>query len=148
MVSTFKYTLENVLNLREQQENIKQKEYAQALETLKIEEQIKKQIDKSLNESIQQFKNSISDYIDPYKIKSQRDYHSLLENRHAIATKKVQKAKDKAEKQRQELLMAMKNKKTLESLRTKKFEQFIEQEKKDEQQVVDEIVSFAYTKSE
>ena len=39
----------------------------------------------------------------------------------------------------------MKNKKTLEILKEKSLEEFKEQEKKEEQQVVDEIVSFGYT---
>ncbi|HHX59582.1 MAG TPA: flagellar export protein FliJ [Epulopiscium sp.] len=146
-MANFKYELENVLNVREKLQNIKQKEYADALELLKKEKQIKKQINHSLNNSRHAFKSSISDYIDPKKIKSQQNYHMLLEDQYQIATEKVEIAKGKTEKQRIELLNAMKNKKTLEILKEKRFEQFIEQEKKDEQQVVDEIVSFAYKKS-
>ena len=143
----FKYELENVLNLRGKQENIKQKEYAQALEKLKQEKKIKQQIEQSLSNSRDIFKNDISDYIDPNKIKSHQNYHTLLEKQQTIATEKVKKAKNKTEEQRLELLNAMKNKKTLEILKEKRREQFIEQEKKDEQLIVDEIVSFAYNNS-
>lgn len=145
-MSNFKYELENVLNVREKLENIKQKEYAESLEMLKQQKQVKKQINESLISSRHVFKSAISDYIDPKKIKLQQNHHMLLENQYTIATDKVEKAKDKTEKQRRELLNAMKNKKTLEILKEKRFEQFLEEEKKAEQQIVDEIVSFAYTK--
>ncbi len=59
-MSTFKYELQNVLNLREQQENIKQKEYAEALEVLKIKKTIKKQIDESIYNNRQRLKDSVS----------------------------------------------------------------------------------------
>ncbi len=147
-MATFKYELQNVLNLRHQQEKMKQKEYAQSLEVLKSEAYIKKQIDQSLDKSRQIFKDSLNDYIDPKLIKSQQSYHTLLENKQVIAAANVEKAKEKTEAQRQELLTAMKNRKTLEILKEKSLEEYKEQEKRDEQQVVDEIVSFAYTKSE
>lgn len=143
-MSKFKYELENVLNVREKQENIKQKEYAEALEVLKQEKIIKKQIDQLLDHNTHIFKSAISDQIDSKKIRLQQNYHMLLENKQTMAVKKVEKAKVKTEKQRRELLNAMKNKKTLEILKEKRFEQFLEEEKKDEQQMVDEIVSFSY----
>lgn len=147
-MSNFKYELQNVLNLREQQENIKQKEYAQALEVLKTEKAIKKQIDKSIYNNRQMLKHSVSDYIDPKIIKLQQNYQLRLEKEQVMAAKKVEKASVKTEEQRLELLEAMKNKKTLETLKEKRREEFIEEEKKEEQQIIDEIVSFAYTNSD
>lgn len=144
-MATFKYKLQNVLRLREQQEGIKQKEYAQALEVLKVKTQIKQEINQSLNNSTQLLKDAMRDHIDPRRIKSQLNHHMLLEKKQALATEQVEQAKIVTEKQRQELLGAMKNKKTLEILKEKSLEEFKEQEKKEEQQVVDEIVSFGYT---
>ena len=146
-MSGFKYELENILNLREQEENIKQKEYAEALEKLKYEKQKKIKINKSLKTSRDKFKASISKNIEPNKIRLQQNYQMYLENEHKLATVKVEKAENKTEEQRKELLDAMKNKKTLEVLREKRFEEYIEEEKKVEQQVVDEIVSFTFNQS-
>lgn len=146
-MSTFKYELENVLNIREKLEGIKQKEYAQSLAALENEKRIKQQIENSLTRITLVFKDTISDAIDPRMIKMQQNYHSLLKTQEVLAVKNVAVAKKKTNKQRNELLNAMKNKKTLEVLKEKKFEQFIQQEKKDEQQIVDEIVSFAYKHS-
>ena len=143
-MSTFRYELENVLNVREKLEGIKQKEYAESLAILENEKKIKRQIDSSLNKSTLIFKNSISDTIDPRIIKMQQNYHALLKNQEILAIQKVAVAKKQTKKQRNELLNAMKNKKTLEVLKEKRFEQFIQEEKKQEQQIVDEIVSFAY----
>lgn len=146
-MSGFKYELENVLNLREQQEDIKQKEYAEALEILKSEKQKQKHISNSLKNSSYMFKESISKIIDPKRIKLQQNYHMLLEQQHDIAIKEVKKAEGKTEEQRKELLNAMKNKKTLEILKEKRLEEHIEEEKKEEQQIVDEIVSFGFKQS-
>lgn len=143
-MSTFRYELENVLNLREKLEDIKQKEYAESLALLEKEKKIKNQIDKSLNKSTLIFKSSISDAIDPRKIKLQQNYHTLLKKQKGVAVQNVEVAKKKTKEQRKQLLDAMKNKKTLEVLKEKRFEQFIEEEKKVEQQIIDEIVSFAY----
>lgn len=145
-MSGFKYELENVLNLRENEENIKQKEYAKSLEVLKEEKQKQTQIKESLKNSRHIFKHTISDHIDPKRIKAQQNYHTLLEKQHKLAISKVEKAKHKSEKQRIELLNAMKNKKTLEILKQKRLEVYLDEEKKAEQQVVDEIVSFGHTK--
>ena len=146
-MSTFKYKLENVLNVREKLEGIKQKEYAKALAILENEKKIKRKIDHALNQSTLIFKESIEDKIDPRVIKMQQNYHSLLKVQKDLAVANVAVAKKKTSKQRNELLNAMKNKKTLEVLKEKKFEQFIDEEKKQEQQIVDEIVSFAYKHS-
>lgn len=146
-MANFKYELENVLNVREKLENIKQKEYAEALEVLKKEKQAEKEISKALANNRHMFKSSVSDYIDPKKIQSHQNYKMLLEKQYEKATIKVKQAEIKSEEQRKQLLNAMKNKKTLEVLKEKRLEQFIEQEKKDEQQVVDEIVSFSYHKA-
>ena len=146
-MSTFKYKLENVLNVREKLEGIKQKEYAKALAILENEKKIKRKIDHALNQSTLIFKESIEDKIDPRVIKMQQNYHSLLKVQKDLAVANVAVAKKKTNKQRNELLNAMKNKKTLEVLKEKKFEQFIDEEKKQEQQIIDEIVSFAYKQS-
>lgn len=143
-MSGFKYELESVLNLRDQEEDIKQKEYAEALESLRLEKQNKEQIKNSLNNSQWDFKNSISKTIDSKKIKLHQNYQALLKQQYNMATKKVKKAKYKTEEQRQELLRAMKNKKTLEVLKEKRLEQYIEEEKKEEQLMIDEIVSFGF----
>lgn len=146
-MATFKYNLQNVLNLREQQEDMRLKEYAQSLDLLKEKKQIKKQIDESLMSSRELFKSSIRDYIDPNQIKQQQNYQLLLGKKQELAKEKVKKAKEDTEEHRQELLKAMKDRKTLDILKEKRLEEFKEEEKKEEQQIVDEIVSFAYTKS-
>ncbi len=147
-MAAFKYNLQNILNLREQQEDMKLKEYAQSLERLKEQRLIKKQIDESLLSNRELFKNSISDYIDPNQIKQQLNYQMLLANKQAIAKDKVDKAKENTDVYREHLLKAMKERKTLDILKEKKLEEFKEEEKKEEQQIIDEIVSFSYTKSE
>lgn len=146
-MSAFKYKLENVLNVREKLEGIKQKEYAHSLAVLEHEKKIKRQIAKSLDKSTLIRKDSISDVIDPRMIKMQQNYHTLLKVQEDLAVKNVAVAKKKTNKQRNELLNAMKDKKTLEVLKEKKFEEFIAEEKKQEQQIIDEIVSFAYKHS-
>lgn len=145
-MSTFKYELESLLNVREMMENIKQKEYAEALEILEKNKNINNQIDDSLKNSTLKLKNSISDIIDAREIKMQQSYQLLLKKQKRVAIHNLEIAHKKTKKQRKELLNAMRNKKTLEILKDKKYEQFKEEQKKDEQLLIDEIVSFAYKK--
>lgn len=143
-MSTFKYELESLLNVREKLEDIKQKEYAESLELLKQKKDIKNKIDDSLNHSTLTFKNSISNSIDARQIKMQHNYRRVLEKKKGLATQNLEKAKKKSKQQHKELLSAMRNRKTLEILKDKKYDQFIEQEKRVEQQVIDEIICFAH----
>ena len=143
-MSTFKYELESLLNVREKMENIKQKEYAEALEILEKNKNINNQIDDSLKNSTLKLKNSISDIIDAREIKMQQNYQLLLKKQKRVAIHNLEIAHKKTKKQRKELLNAMRNKKTLEVLKDKKYEQFKDEQKKDEQLLIDEIVSFAY----
>jgi len=145
-MSTFKYKLESLLSVREKMENIKQKEYAQALEILEEKKNIKKKIDNCLENNTLDMKNSISNIIDAREIKMQQSYQRLLKKQKGLAIHNLETAHKKTKDQRKELLHAMRNKKTLEILKDKKYEQFLNQQKKDEQLLIDEIVSFAYKK--
>jgi len=143
-MSTFKYELESLLNVREKMEDIKQKEYAEALEILEKKKTISNQIDNSLKNNTLKLKDSISDIIDAREIKIQQNYQLLLKKQKGVALHNVEIAHNKTKEQRKELLNAMRNKKTLEILKDKKYEQFKDEQKKEEQLQIDEIVSFAY----
>lgn len=143
-MSTFTYKLESLLSVREKLEDAKQKEYAEALEVLEQKKDIKNKIDKSLKNSTLVFKASICNQIDTRKIKTQQNHHMLLKQKKGLAKENLKIAEQKTTQQRKELLAAMRSRKTLEILKEKKYEEFLNQEKKDEQQVIDEIVSFTY----
>jgi len=145
-MSTFKYELESLLSVREKMEDIKQKEYAKALESLEEKKNIKNEIDNCLENCTLDFKASISNIIDAREIKMQQSYQTLLKKQKGLAIHNLEIAHKKTKKQRKELLNAMRNKKTLEILKDKKYEQFLDEQKKDEQLLIDEIVSFAYKK--
>ncbi|NLK98702.1 MAG: flagellar export protein FliJ, partial [Epulopiscium sp.] len=54
----------------------------------------------------------------------------------------VRKAASFAEKKREELLDAVKQRKMLESLKEKRWTEYKEEENREEQKIIDEIVSF------
>lgn len=144
-MAKFEYRFESLLNLREKLEDVKQREYADSLTILQEKQVAKNKIEKSLDHNTLRLKQVTSNEIDPRKIAMHQKYNKVLKEHIVTATKDVKSAKKKSENKRIELLDAMKSKKTLAILKDKQYEQFINEEKKIEQQIIDEIVSFSYS---
>lgn len=144
-MSKFKYKFDNILQLREKLEDIKKREYAEELQALEKKKKAKKQIEETLKNNIITLKKATTSNIDTNEVTMYLKYQKVLKERNKIAAEELHKATLKTEDKRSELLDAMKSKKTLSVLKEKKLEQFVEEEKKAEQQIIDEIVSFAYS---
>lgn len=144
-MSKFKYKFDNILQLREKLEDIKKREYAEELQALEKKKKAKKQIEETLKNNIITLKKATARNIDTNEVTMYLKYQKVLKERNKIAAEELHKSTLKTEDKRSELLDAMKSKKTLSVLKEKKLEQFVEEEKKAEQQIIDEIVSFAYS---
>ena len=90
-------------------------------------------------------KQVTSSELDPREIAMHQQYNKVLKKHMIVVTKDVKNAKKESESKRVELLEAMKSKKTLAILKDKQYEQFLDEEKKMDQQMIDQIVSFSYS---
>lgn len=141
-MSRFKFRMDNILNLREKLEDKKKQEYGDAAKKLQIENQKK---EKLINETMyfsQNLCEKMVERIFPEEVISYNQYINYLKIKTVEQEKMVIKAANHAEKKREELLEAVKQKKMLESLKEKQWTEFQEESNREEQKQIDEIVSF------
>lgn len=138
----FQFRMENILSLRQKLEDKKKQEYGDANRKLQIENQKKQQL---LDESAYVSKDlcdKMKEQIIPEEIISYNQYLKLLKRKTVEQDQVVRKAASFAEKKREELLDAVKQRKMLESLKEKRWTEYKEEENREEQKIIDEIVSF------
>jgi flagellar FliJ protein len=94
------------------------------------------------------FKESLTTAINPADIRRYNNRLELLKNRIKEQQERIVEAEAAAELRRLELVEAMKERKMLEAVKEKSYETYLEEEKRAEQRVVDEIVSYQYAEKE
>lgn len=57
----------------------------------------------------------------------------------------IKRAQKSVDKYREQLIIAVQERKMMEKLREKKYEEYMKEQQKEEQKVIDEIASFKYT---
>ncbi|MBU3803592.1 MAG: flagellar export protein FliJ [Candidatus Cellulosilyticum pullistercoris] len=142
----FKFKLASVLSLKEKVEESKKRELGVA--TLYKERLLheKLQLIKKKEEALQGVKSHNSQFVDLQSMRAFNTYHTYIE--HAIETKnkEVQVAQKKIEEKREALLDAVKERKILDNLKEIQNEVFMEEEKREEQRILDDIVTYKYGK--
>jgi flagellar FliJ protein len=136
----------SLLSLRERIEDQKKQEFGKAALELENQRQKLKNMIKKKDESIQILRAKIEKHLDPQENVLFNNYIKLLSKRIEEQKKEVKKAEAFSELKRAELIEATKEKKKLEKLREKKFEQYMIDEKRGEQKITDEVVSYRYNK--
>ena len=141
-MARFKFRLQSVLTIKEKVEDLKKNEFGKAVSALAEAQRVLAEMEAARGRCIDDFRREIDVGIDPAAFAR---YNQFLDNvKLAIKRQEfvVEQCEIFVEQKRQELVEAMRDKKTLETLRENDFEEFLIEEKKLEQKVVDEIVSF------
>jgi len=152
-MAKFIFRLQSVLNLREKLETQKELEYAQALKRLEEERAKERALVEWKQNCMEHLAKMVSGggdssdlRLDPEEIRRYNEFVEVLKERIATQKKAVHAAEQFAEIKRKELVEAMRDRKTIERLRENAFEEYREDEKRDEQKMVDETVSYKYAK--
>lgn len=145
-MAKFKFKLQSFLGVKEKIEDQKKNEYGKALNVLKQEEDKKKILLKQYLDTLNEMRNKIANGINPMQLQQYNNFISYILDEIDRQEIVIEKARNMAEKKRQELVDAMKNRKMLETLKEHKYEEYIKEEKKADQKIIDEIVSFKYSK--
>ena len=152
-MARFTFRLQSVLNLREKVEDQKELEYAQALKKLEEEREKERALRSWKTRCVSALAKMVSGdadssglRIDPNEVSRYNDFIEVLKERIALQQKVVKAAEQFAEDKRKELVEAMRDRKTIERLRDNAYEEFVEEEKHDEQKQVDAVVSYRYAK--
>ena len=137
----YNFRLEKVLNYKETIEGFKKTKFGEVNQKLNKEES--KLLDYNIykenlikDKNISARKTSIGNLklLNNYL----KDISENIENQEQI----VEQTKAELEKVKEELLVAMQEKKSFEKLKEKDYEEFLDQSKKNEDKIIDEIVTF------
>lgn len=143
-MAKFVYRLQSYLNLKEQVEELKKNEYGYALRRLEEERQKKLQLEAEQETIVKIFRKSLLVSIKPVDIRRFNNRIELLKVWIIEQEQRVKQAEQEAEEKRLALVEAMKERKALETVRERSYEDYKLEEKRNEQVVVDGIVSYQY----
>lgn len=145
-MAKFVFRLQSVLGVKQKVEDLKKNEFGKAVGLLARARQKKADMEQSKADCIDGLRNSIDKNIEPKDILLYNQYIDRLKHMIELQEAVIIKVEAYVEEKRAELVEAMRDRKTLETLKENDFEEFLEEEKKAEQKVVDEIVSYRGSK--
>ena len=144
----FKFNLEPVLSLKEKIEDNKKRELGLATMAEEKIYQEKLALEQKKEEALQQVRNQENVAIDILNVRIFNQYNSYMN--HAIHQKGVElsEAQQEVEAKRQELLEAVKDRKILDNLKAIYRESYEEEAKRDEQRILDDMVTYRFGNKE
>lgn len=140
----FKFKLASVLSLREKMEESKKRELGVATMEMQQIAEYKAQLIHTKASAIEEARIKKESYVD---VKCQMQFqHYTHRLNHEIEVQDValEKAKQVVEEKRNALVEAVKDRKILDNLKSIEEEVFNEEEKRDEQRILDDMVTYRY----
>ena len=138
----FNFRLKGYLGLKSKLEDQRGLEYGQALTALESERVKLSALEARRLETIASFRGDISESVNTQTAGAYNDFIESLKISINKQTGRVRKAEAEAERRRLALTEAMKERKMLETLKDKDYEDFVYEQNLAEQKAADEIVSF------
>lgn len=141
MSKAFEFSLKKVLKFQNDREDIKANDLKKVKNILRTE---KRHLDNLLYEKdnhLGQTKNIIKDKddISLEKLKASSEYLVQLNNKISSQDKKVKKSDNEVQKVRKDLMEISKNRKILEKLKEKQYQNYKDSNKKEERKIESEI---------
>lgn len=142
----FKFKLASVLSLKEKIEDSKKRELGAA--TLYKDRLISEKLElvATREKVMEEVKAYNSKIVDVQSIRAFNVYNDYMKQAIEVKHKEVQEAQKKVEEKRVALLEAVKERKILDNLKDIQNEVFMEEEKRGEQRILDDIVTYKYGK--
>ena len=139
-MARFRYSLQNILNIKEKMETQAKQEFGTAQAALNVETEHLERLKERRREYEEQSAGLLKGKLDLRAIEENKE--ALLKMDSIVATQaiRVEKAKENVEAARE----AMKERKMHETLREKAFEAFLQEENHAESKAIDELTSYTY----
>ncbi|MCL2355848.1 MAG: flagellar export protein FliJ [Defluviitaleaceae bacterium] len=147
-MARFQFRLEKYLSVKEQIEDQKELEYANALRILEEEKQKLAEFVKRKEESVERLRVSVAKSIEPFEIRRFNNNIERLKHQITVQKERVIAAEEFAEQKRSELVQAMKERKALEIVKENAREEFLIEQDRTERKQVDELTSFKHAVGE
>ena len=140
----FKFRLQSYYDVKIKLEDKAKQDYGLALVLLDRERKERVRLEGERQSQLVQFRESLSGGIKPSELQSINNYIEALKKSISSANERVKKARDLAEKCRDDLSEAMKQRKMIEKLHDDAKFRFIKESNKIEQRAIDEVVSYKF----
>ncbi len=149
-MARFRFSMENILSMKEKLEEQEKVEYSQCMMRLNQEEERYQELLERQSMIEVELKNTINEVLDISEIRDKEDALEIMKMYVRQQGLVVEQCQEEVRLAREKLSEAMRERKTYENLRDKAFEEFKLEESKREQKEIDELVSYRYgnTKSE
>lgn len=140
----FRFSMQNILNMKEKLEDQAKNEYAQANARLLREQEKLDHIIRRREEAKADLKRVLCETLSVVEIRKREHAVEVLKFYEMQQLLVVKKCEKEVEVAREKLSEAMKERKIFEKLREKAFEQFLLEENRREQKEVDELMSYKH----
>jgi len=145
-MAKFNFKLASILNIKEKMEDLKKNEFGKAVRELEEERAKLARLEQMKVDCIQSFRDNLSSGVKSDDIKQHNIYLDRLKILIRMQHEAIRKAEMKVEEKRLELVEAMRERKALDILKENAYDEFLTEEKQEEQKIVDEIVSYRSAK--
>lgn len=140
----FNFRLESVLKLKTQIEDNAKNNLAQATQALERQKKYLNELESIKEETINSLNSQVDKGIPVYKVKDYNSFFALMKNKISNQKENVNNAQNDVDINREALIKAMQERKVLERLKEKKYEEFLKEQYKTEQLLIDELNSFKF----
>jgi flagellar FliJ protein len=144
-MAKFTFRLQSYLSVKEQMEEQKKNEYGHAIRRWEEEKERLRQMERELQENIFLFKQALAALIVPQDIRRYTNRIELVKVWIEEQEARVKAAELFVEEKRLELVEAMKDRKALDTVKERNYEEYLKDEQRAEQAVADGIVSYQYS---
>ena len=145
-MAKFDFRLQRYLDVKEQLENQKKLEYAQANLDYENAKNKKLILLEELDNQVKSFRQNIENQVLVKNISQYNDYIEILKKDIIKQEQVIHQKKKVVDIKKLELLRINKETKIITKLKENKYEEFLQEEKLLEEKYIDEIVSYKYNK--
>jgi len=143
-MARFRYSLQSILDIKLKMETQAKQDFSAAKNALDEEEEKLEALYGRKAAYEEEAKELLTGVLNVREIEDNKNAILMMDQYIAIQQKQVELAQKRLEAARERLTEVMKERKTHETLREKAFEEFLQEENRQESKAVDELTSYTY----
>lgn len=144
----FKFSLQTVLNIKKQKEDSLKNDLGKAMQRHEKEKETLQTLTNEMENCIAEFNIQSTKGVTVERLREFSAYLPVLKQHVQFQKEKVKYAQQDVDKYRVMLIKAVQEREMLDKLKEKQLKEFMDEQIKKEQKVVDEIVSYKYSKEQ
>lgn len=143
-MAKFSFKLQSLLNIKIQLEDSLKNQLGRAIQKLEQEKAILRTFEQHMEECINEINNKSMLGTTVASLREYNSYMIFLKEKIELQKENVNWASINVDKYREELVKAVQERKMMENLKQKQYEDYMKEQNRDEQKKIDEVISFNY----